>query len=342
MDLLFSVVGANRNVQSSAAPTTALPDAGPHLSWTVACASRTKEQTMQVVALIGLGRMGTPICAKLVQAGYAVRAHDSREELKSSAHRVGAVWNDTAAGAAFDADVLITVLPDSGAVNKSVDQSVLSVLAANAVWIDMTSNAPQEAALAQERARAWSVDVLEAPLGGNPQDAAEGKLTVFTAGDPDVAERCRSLLTTIADPEKLHYLGGPGAGYTAKLLVNLLWFGQAIATAEALLLAKRAGIDLVVLREVLQGSAAATSFIRHDLPALFAGDYLASYELDRIHAQLDTITAYARELGTPHEVAQTVERLHREALDRYGAVAGELLGVALLEERAQDHLRAQK
>ncbi|MFE0923079.1 NAD(P)-dependent oxidoreductase [Streptomyces nigra] len=304
--------------------------------------SRKVGQTVHVVALIGLGRMGTPICAKLVQAGYAVRAHDSREELKSSADRVGAAWNDTAAGAAFDADVLITVLPDSGAVNKTVDQSVLSVLAANAVWIDMTSNAPQEAALAQERARAWSVDVLEAPLGGNPEDAAEGKLTVFTAGDRHVAERCRPLLTTIADPEKLHYLGGPGAGYTAKLLVNLLWFGQAIATAEALLLAKRAGIDPVVLRKVLQGSAAATRFIRHDLPALFAGDYLASYELDRIHAQLDAITAYARELGTPHEVAKTVERLHREALDRYGAVAGELLGVALLEERAQDHLRAQE
>jgi len=78
-------------------------------------------------------------------------------------------------------------------------------------------------------------------------------------------------------------MGGCGAGYTTKHLVNLLWFGQAIATAEALLLARREGIDLGLMPQARAGSAASSSFIRDDLGALFDGDYLTSFGLDRSH-----------------------------------------------------------
>ena len=71
-------------------------------------------------------------------------------------------------------------------------------------------------------------------------------------------------------------------GYTAKLLVNLLWFGQAVATAEALLLVQRAGIDPAVLKHALAGSSAASTFIRRDIGLVFQDDYLTSFGLDRI------------------------------------------------------------
>jgi 3-hydroxyisobutyrate dehydrogenase-like beta-hydroxyacid dehydrogenase len=67
--------------------------------------------------------------------------------------------------------------------------------------------------------------------------------------------------------------GNPGAGYTAKLLINLLWYRQAVATAEALLLGRASELDLGALREVLADSAAGSDFIRRDLDALFAGDF---------------------------------------------------------------------
>lgn len=73
-------------------------------------------------------------------------------------------------------------------------------------------------------------------------------------------------------PQRIIRIGGNGAGYSAKLLVNLLWFGQAVATGEALLLARRAGIDLDVLRQTLATSAASTAFVRDDLGALLDGD----------------------------------------------------------------------
>jgi 3-hydroxyisobutyrate dehydrogenase len=78
-------------------------------------------------------------------------------------------------------------------------------------------------------------------------------LQLFVGGASALVDRCRPLLEVLADPQRITHVGGNGSGYLAKLLVNLLWFGQAVATAEALLLASASGIDLDVLRQALAG-----------------------------------------------------------------------------------------
>ena len=113
--------------------------------------------------------------------------------------------------------------------------------------------------------------------------------------------------------------------------MNLLWFGQALATAEALLLGRRAGIEPDLLRGALAGSAAASTFITRDLGALLDDDYLASFELDRCCEELSAVAGLAPELGTPSDLTQLVEQTYQRALRRYGPASGELLGVALLE-----------
>ncbi|KOV73857.1 MULTISPECIES: NAD(P)-dependent oxidoreductase [unclassified Streptomyces] len=292
---------------------------------------------MSTICLIGVGRMGEPVCRRLVLAGHEVRAYDIRPERRAAVRSCGARWSDSAVAAASGADVLLTVLPGPAEVTAAVRDVVLQALAANATWIDMSSNAPTAAGPCREQAAAHGVGFLESPIGGSPADAGEARLRLFVGGDATLLERHRPLLSAVAD--RITHVGGPGTGYTAKLLVNLLWFGQAVATAEALLLGRRAGIDLGVLTDILAAGPASSAFVRRDLPALLAGDYLPAYGLDRIHDQLAAITALAEQCGTPHAVADTVRRLHQEALERYGPVDGELLAVALLEERAGTLLR---
>ncbi|RPE46998.1 3-hydroxyisobutyrate dehydrogenase/2-hydroxy-3-oxopropionate reductase [Streptomyces sp. Ag109_O5-1] len=252
---------------------------------------------------------------------------------------LGADWAPSVAAAVAGADVLVTVVPGPDEAAAALPDAVFAALATGAVWIDMTSNAPAAARELRQRAGAHGVDVLEAPMGGSPDDAEQGRLWLFVGGSADVLDRCRPLLEAVTTSDRIRHMGGPVTGYTTKLLINLLWFGQATATAEALLLGRRAGIDLTALHGTLAGSAAGSDFIRRDLPALFAGDYLRSYGLDRIHDQLKVITEEAQDLGTPHEMADTVLRIHRQALERFGPVDGELLAVALLEEAAGTLLR---
>jgi 3-hydroxyisobutyrate dehydrogenase len=296
---------------------------------------------MMRIGFIGVGRMGLPMCVNLVRAGYQVTAGDVRAELESAVSGCGARWEGGLAALAAEADVLITMLPGPGAVREVMagPGGALAALSPSAVWIDMTSNSPATGRPLAEAARARGIGVLDAPVGGGVQAAATGTLHLFVGGDPALLERYRPLLEVLADPPHIAHVGGHGAGYLVKLLVNQLWFSQAVATAEALLLARRAGLDLDVLRRALAGSAASSALIRHDLDALLDGDYLASFELDRCCEELASVAGLAREYETPHELSEVVERTYQRALSRYGPVGGELLAVALLEEQAGVRLR---
>ena len=184
------------------------------------------------------------------------------------------------------------------------------------------------------------MEVVDAPVSGGIAAAGEGRLQLFVGGEAGTVERHRVLLEVLGDPGRIVHVGGHGAGYTVKLLVNLLWSGQAVATAEALLLGQQAGIDLEVLRHALASSPAASAFIRSDIGLVLRGDYLASFGLDRICEELEAVTALAGDYQVPWELSEVVRRTYRRALAKFGPAQGELLAVALLENEAGDKLCA--
>ncbi|MEV6904583.1 NAD-binding protein [Amycolatopsis sp. NPDC051372] len=123
--------------------------------------------------------------------------------------------------------------------------------------------------------------------------------------------------------------------------MNLLWFGQAVATAEAMLLGQAAGLDVEALRSLLAGSAAGSEFLHHDVQRVFSGDYLLLFGLDRCTEELEVVSDLFDSFAVPSELSQVVTRVHREALARFGPVDGELMAVALLEELAGRPLRPE-
>jgi 3-hydroxyisobutyrate dehydrogenase-like beta-hydroxyacid dehydrogenase len=151
--------------------------------------------------------------------------------------------------------------------------------------------------------------------------------------------RVLPVLEAIADPSRIKLVGGLGLGYTAKLLVNLLWFGQAVATAEAMHLGQAAGFDAEALRTLLADSAAGSEFLRHDVQRVFSGDYMPLFGLDRCTKELEAVTDMFQALGVPSELSLVVTRVHQRALSRFGPVDGELMALALMEELAGSRLR---
>jgi 3-hydroxyisobutyrate dehydrogenase len=178
---------------------------------------------------------------------------------------------------------------------------------------------------------------LEAPVGGGPRAACDGKLIAFVGGSTADVEAQRAVLNAVA--ERVLHVGTTGTGYTVKLIVNLMWFGQALASAEAMTLARKAGVDLDVLREALGQSAAATRFMAEDADALLNGDDLTSFSLGRCVEELESVIAVGDKLGVPLELGALIEDLYRQALERYGDVDGELLGARFIAERAGVTLR---
>jgi 3-hydroxyisobutyrate dehydrogenase len=288
------------------------------------------------VGVLGLGRMGLPIAITLATAGYAVAGFDPSPARSALAADAGLPLAAGAADLAASVDVLVTVLPGPlELVDALIDQGVIGNLAAGSLWLDLTSGAPDVAERVAALAADSGVASVGAPMAGGPTAAGSRALRFFVGGKPVAVDRARPLLVALGGLDAVEEIGGGiGAGYTAKLLANLLWFGQVVAVTEALLLGVSLGLSVTVLRGTLARSAGGSVFIDEYLDRLLAGDYLESFGIDRCVEELDTLVRLANSTGVPFELSTLVTRLHREALERFGAIDGELLAAKLLEERA--------
>jgi 3-hydroxyisobutyrate dehydrogenase len=144
----------------------------------------------------------------------------------------------------------------------------------------------------------------------------------------------------MGDRERIMHVGPHGAGYTVKLMINLLWFAHLTATAEVLTVGVRAGVDLATLRRCLLASPAASNFLDRDvLSVLERGDYDDSFALALACKDLGLAVDLAREVGVPAEVSAVVEQIYRRARAQYGDHGGEMLPIKLLEDLTVTPLR---
>ena len=291
------------------------------------------------IGVLGTGRMGLPIARNLQAAGFEVFAYDVEWSREEPLREAGVVTLPNADALAAAVEVLLTVLPDGDAVHAA--RASILALREGALWIDLSSGDPRLSEPDQRDARARGIRTVSAPMSGGPAEAASGELGFYVSGPRDDIRTALTVLRVLGPAAKTTVVGSkPGDAQVVKLLANLLWFGQVIATTEALLLGSRLGIDLTVLREALGNSAGGSAFLDRHVDLLLAGDYLADFPLDRCVAELRNITELAKEAGTPSELTRLVTRLYEDALDRFGPVLGELLAARLLEEQAGIELRA--
>jgi 3-hydroxyisobutyrate dehydrogenase len=220
---------------------------------------------------------------------------------------------------------------------------LLDGLAPGAIWADMSTSVPEVAARIRALAEPRQVAVLDAPVSGMAAGARAGTLQIFVGGQAADYHRIRPLLEAMGDPEKIMHVGGNGAGYTVKLMINLLWFAHLTATAEVLMVGVRAGVDLAILRQSLLASPAASNFLDRDvLSVLERGDYDDSFTLALACKDLGLAVDLARQTGVPAEVSALVEQTYRRARAQYGDAGAEMLPIKLLEDLTSTRLRLPK
>jgi 3-hydroxyisobutyrate dehydrogenase len=283
------------------------------------------------VGLIGLGRMGLPICTRFVEHGFEVISTDLDGDRRQLAARAGAATVGDIETVAAGVDVVLTILPGPAEVT-AIAEVVTAAMTPDAVWLDLSTASPAAARVTAAAAQRHGVAVVDAPLGGGPPAARASRLLSFVGARLEDLDRVRAVLKVVAD--RIVHVGPPGSGYTVKLLANGLWFGQAVASAEALTIATRAGLDAELVRAALSQSAASSRFLTDDAPALLDGDDMPWFALGRCAEQLDSLTAFADELAVPTDVLDAVRDVHTAALANYGDVDGELLGARFAAERA--------
>ena len=287
------------------------------------------------VGFIGLGRMGAPMSGNVLAAGHDLLVHDVRPDAAAGLLAAGASWAGSSREAAADRDVVITMLPGPSQVEDVLlgPGGLLAALPADAVWADMSTSVPAVADKVRAAAGPGGPAVLDAPVVGGVTGAAGGTLQIFVGGATGDYLRVRPLLEAMGDPERILHVGPPGAGYTVKLMINLLWFAHVTITAEALTVGVRAGVDAATLHRSLLASAATSHFLERDvLSVLERGDFDESFVLALACKDLGLAVDLARQTGVPAEMSAMVEQIYRRARAQYGDQGGQLLPMKLLED----------
>ena len=294
------------------------------------------------VGFVGLGHMGAPMSRNILAAGHDLIVHDLNPVAAADLVAAGAAWAASPREAARDRDVAITMLPGPRQVAEVLlgRAGLLDGLPPGAVWIDMSTSVPAVADRVRAVAERRDIEVLDAPVSGMVSGAEAGTLQIFVGGRDGTYQRVRPLLEAMGDPERILHVGAHGTGYTAELMINLLWFAQLTATAEVLSVGTAAGVDLATLRRCLLASPAASTFLERDvLPVLERGDYDESFTLALAGKDLSLAMDVAREAGVPVEVSAVVEQIYRRARAQYGDAGGGMLPIKLLEDLTGTPLR---
>lgn len=294
------------------------------------------------VALIGLGHMGGPMSRRLAEAGLDLTVFDLDAARAAPALERGARLAASAAAAATGADILITMLPTPAAVEEAMlgAGGALEALPRGALWIDMSTSSPAVADRVRARGEVRGIRVLDAPVAGMATGADAGTLEIFVGGDAADVERARPILEHLGDADRILHVGGHGAGYVVKLMLNLLWFDQLVAIAEVLTIGVRAGVDLEVLHQALvEGPASSLLLARDLLPLLRKGEYEEGFSMALATKDLRLAVDLARSAGVPAELSAVVEQLFMRARAAFGDDAGEMTPVRLYEETAGVSLR---
>ncbi len=297
-----------------------------------------------VVGFIGLGNMGSGMTRNLLAAGFPLVVNDIRPEAATELIGRGARWADTPAQTAAESDVVITMLPTPRHVDEVVNgpSGILAGIRDGGTWIDMSTSVPDVADTVRRAHASRGLHILDAPVSGMSVGAANGMLQIFVGGEASDVERLRPVFEAMGDPERILHVGGPGAGYAVKLMINQLWFSHLVATAEVLAIGVKAGVELDVLRDSLIASPANSNFVQNDvLSVLDHGDYDEGFAIALACKDLGLSIDLARSVGVPAELSALVEQVYRRAKAQYGDRAGEMTPVKLYEDLIGVDLRRQ-
>jgi 3-hydroxyisobutyrate dehydrogenase len=294
------------------------------------------------VGFIGLGNMGGPMCGHLVRAGFSVTAFDMNDGALERAAGAGAGVAGSVAECAGGAEVLITMLPAPPQVEAVLlgEGGAIAALEPGSLAIDMSTSSIAVGARVLRAAQERGIEVLDAPVAGQSIGAQAGTLAIYVGGSEDSFARARPLFEAMGDPGRIFHLGGNGAGYTVKLLLNLMWFIESVAVGEVLTVGVRAGVPLDRLHAALVGSPANSVFLERDVRmVLDDGEYDDAFPMRLVTKDLGLAVDLAREVGVPVELSALVEQIHRRARAAYGDAAGEISAVRLYEDVAGVSLR---
>ena len=292
------------------------------------------------VGYVGLGNLGYHLAHSLLRAGHEVTVTDLDPTLAEPLVARGARWAVSAKDVAAASDVVFTCLPSPRAVDAVVagTNGLLEGFAPGATWIDNSTNDREETLRLAGVCATRGVRMLECPVTGGVHKAAGGDITVLVGGDEAVFHEHEALLQAIGRP--VLYMGTLGSAAIIKVITNMLAFIHLVAAGEALMLAKRGGLDLAKSFEAILNSSGNSFVHETESQVILNGSYNIGFTMDLAVKDLGFALQFGRDFGVPLDLAGQTMQTFIRARAQYGGGAWSSQVVKLLEDALGTDLRA--
>ena len=283
---------------------------------------------------IGLGNLGAACAGCLVRGGFQVTVYDLNPALTVP----GAARAGSAEEVAASVDHVITCLP-SPAISERVLRNILPHMQKTASWVEMSTLGRDEVLKLAVIAAEQGIRMMELPVTGGVHLAHQGKITMLAGGDRDLFDTHTKAMQAMGD--KIFHMGPLGSSSIIKVITNMLAFIHLKATSEALMLAKRGGLDLAQAWHAIKASSG-NSFVHETEGALILnGSYDIAFNIDLALKDLGFALGFGREFGVPLDLASMTNQTYIAAKAAYGGEAQSPMIAKLLEDLLNTDLRAE-
>ena len=264
---------------------------------------------LKQIGFIGLGIMGKPIAKNLIKAGFELQVHSRSNGPVKELVALGAKETGTPAECAKNMDAVITMLPD-GPDSESVilgENGVLDSAKKGAIIIDMSSIAPAISQKIAKSCETSGAEFLDAPVSGGEPGAIEGTLAIMVGGKQSVFDSSQSIFDSVGSSYVL--CGDYGAGNTTKLANQIIVATNIAAVGEALVLAKKAGLEPQKVFDAIKGGLAGSNVINAKGPMMISGNFNPGFRIKLHHKDIRNSMLTGSDLGVSLPVTSLVQQI---------------------------------
>jgi 2-hydroxy-3-oxopropionate reductase len=264
---------------------------------------------MTTVGFIGLGIMGGPMAANLVKAGFDVTGYNRSPDPVQRLVEQGGRGAGSLAEAVRDADVVVTMVPDSPDVEAVTlgEDGIYAHAKPGTLHLDMSSIRPDVARRVGEAGKERGLRVLDAPVSGGEQGAIDATLSIMVGGDPRDFADARPVLEAVG--KTVVHVGPVGSGQTVKAANQLIVAGTIELVAEAIVFLEAYGVDTEAAVKVLAGGLAGNAILDRKAESMLRRDFTPGFRIELHHKDLGIVTSAAREAGVVIPLGAVVAQL---------------------------------
>ena len=285
-----------------------------------------------MIGFIGLGIMGKPMARNLKKAGKELLVFDIEQGVVSQMTGEGFEAVKSCREVAEKCDIIILMLPNSPHVEAVIlgEDGVLEGIRKDAIIIDMSSIAPAVSQKISAEVEKKGGHFLDAPVSGGEPKAIDGTLAIMVGGDETIFEKVKDILLLMG--ASAVFVGPVGSGNVAKLANQMIVALNIAAMSEALVLAKKAGVDPEKVYHAIKGGLAGSTVLDAKAPKVLSGDFSPGFRIELHIKDIDNALQTAHDIGVPVPLTSSIFEI-MQALKVAGKEKNDHSGIAEFYEQ---------